>query len=76
MTQFSFKHNAQSVMSLFDFTAFCCITKYYILRFLHEYSIILRFYETVSEEIQIYDYFSKHKLAVCGQFIYTKTVSV
>ena len=30
----------------------------------------------MSEEIQIYDYFSKHKLAVYGQFICTKTVSI
>lgn len=45
-------------------------------RFLHEYSIIPRFYETISEEIQIYDSFTKHKLAAFGQSKCTRKVSV
>lgn len=47
-----------------------------MLGFLHECSIILRLYETLSEEIQIYDSFSKQKLAAFGQLTCTRTVSV
>lgn len=66
----------KSITSLLGFIFFLLHNKMLNVKILTWVHIILSFYETVSEEIQIYNSFGKRQLAICGQSEQTRTISV